>query len=102
MCADQLRPRLLDLSPGHLPSACCSQPSLELLVGKHPILNFDPQSLSDLVASGLYILALGQDALPGGEVRVQMRMQRKKALPQAWGEEGEDRRGICAPGVSWC
>ena len=62
MCADQLTPRLLDLSPGHLPSASCSQPSLELLVGKYPILNFDPQSLSDLVASGLYILALGLEA----------------------------------------
>ena len=30
-----------------------------------------------------------------------MRMQRKKALSQGWGEEWEDRRGICAPGVSW-
>ena len=100
MCADQLTPRLLDLSPGHLPYLLTVL--LGPLVGKHPILNFDSQSLSDLVASGPYILALGQDALPGGEVRVQMRMQRKKALPQGWGEEGEDRRGICAPGVSWC
>ena len=31
-------------------------------MGKYPILNFDPQSLSDLVASGLYILALGLEA----------------------------------------
>ena len=70
-------------------------------MGKHPIFNFDPQSLSDLVASGLYILGLGPEASTrrGGQSSNEDAEEERTA--QGWGEEQEDRRGIFAPGVSW-
>lgn len=71
------------------------------LVGKHPLLNFDPQSVSDLVASDLYIPALGPEAPTrrGGQSSNEDVEEERTA--SGLGCEWEDRRGLFAPEVSW-